>query len=220
MGLLDNLVSDLVRSSTGFNARPFVRMVGGKNILLLGGAAIVGALAAEKMRDANPGAVPPPPPPPPPLPGGESATAPPPPLPLPLPPLPAEPSAAAVEPEVPQPLLYAIVRTMVSAALADGEMHSEEKALIEKRLEEGALSPEQTKQLHKDLVIPPTPEELGRMVASTEDRELLYRFGSLVVLAEGDVSPSERAWLDRFSAALGFTAARRAALEDDLFGVT
>ena len=47
MGFLDNLVSDLVKSSTGINARGFVRMVGGKNILLLGGA------AADQDRDID-----------------------------------------------------------------------------------------------------------------------------------------------------------------------
>jgi len=217
MGLLDGLVSDLIRSSTGFNARPFVRMVGGKNILLLGGAAIAGALAAEKMREHEAPAVPPPPlplpPPPLPPPSGDAGTAPP------LPPLPV--AAAPSGPDIPQELLFAIVRTMVSGALADGEMHTEEKQLIENRLEEGALSPEQTKQVHKDLVIPPTPEELGGMVTrGEEDREMLYRFGALVVLAEGDVSPPEKVWLERLAAALGLGAARRSALEEEIFGTT
>jgi uncharacterized membrane protein YebE (DUF533 family) len=218
MALLDNLLSDLIRSSTGINARPFVRMVGGKNILLLGGAAIAGALAAEKMgKQAAPAA-----PPPPPLPTGEEAPPPVPPLP-PLPPLPKavdDSAAAAAPPAIPQALLYGIVRTMVSAALADGEMHAEEKALIERRLEAGELSSDETKQVHRDLVIPPTPEELGRMVASVEDRELLYRFASLVVLAEGAVSPPERAWLDRLGAALSLDGARRAVLETELFEPT
>jgi uncharacterized membrane protein YebE (DUF533 family) len=208
MALLDNLISDLIRSSTGFNARPFVRMVGGKNILLLGGAAIAGALAAEKMREQKgPSAGPPPLPPP--LPGEEAAGAPPP------PPIPA----AATEPALPQALLFAIVRTMVSGALADGEMHEEEKSLIEKRLEEGELSPDETRQIHKDLVIPPTPEEVGRLVAGVEDRELLYRFGALVVLS-GELSPPEKVWLDRLGSALGIAAARRSALEGEIFGAT
>lgn len=208
MALLDNLISDLIRSSTGFNARPFVRMVGGKNILLLGGAAIAGALAAEKMREQGAPAAGPPPLPPP-LPGDEAAPAPPPPLP-----------PAATEPALPPALLFAIVRTMVSAALADGEMHDEEKKLVEKRLEEGALSPDETRQIHKDLVIPPTPEEIGRLVAGAEDRELLYRFGALVVLAEGELSPPEKVWLDRLGSALGIAAARRSALEQEIFGAT
>jgi uncharacterized membrane protein YebE (DUF533 family) len=204
MGFLDSLVSDLIRSSTGFNAKPFVRAVGGKNLLLLGGAAIAGAIAAEKMRGQQPGATPPLPP----LPG--EATPPLPPLPVP----------AVSEPQLPQPLLFAIVRTLVAGALADGQMHAEEKKLIEKHLGESGLSADQVSQIHKDLVIPASPDELARSASTAEDRELLYRFGALVVLAEGQASPPEKAWLDRLSAALGLSAERRSALEREIFGPT
>jgi uncharacterized membrane protein YebE (DUF533 family) len=205
MAFLDNLLSDLIRNSTGFNAKPFVRAVGGKNILLLGGAAI----AAEKMRQQQPAAGVPPVPPLPPLPSTEV-----------VPPLPPLPTAAPAEPQLPQALVFAIVRTMVSGALADGEMHAGEKKLIEGRLGESGLSPDETKQIHKDLVIPPPPEEVGRMVSTTEDRELLYRFGALVVRSEGGASPPERAWLERLGAALGLAPERRAALESEIFGAT
>ena len=208
MAFLDNLLSDLIRNSTGFNAKPFVRAVGGKNILLLGGAAIAGAIAAEKMRQQQPAAGVPSVPPLPPLPSTEVVP--------PLPPLPT----AAPEPQLPQPLVFAIVRTMVSGALADGEMHAGEKKLIEGRLGESGLSPDETKQIHKDLAIPPPPEEIGRMVSTTEDRELLYRFGALVVRSEGGASPPERAWLERLGAALGLAPERRAALESEIFGAT
>lgn len=205
MAFLDNLLSDLIRNSTGFNAKPFVRAVGGKNLLLLGGAAIAGAIAAEKMRQQPaPGA--PPLPPLPPLPSTEAVP--------PLPPLPA----AAAEPQPPPALVFAIVRTMVSAALSDGEIHAEEKKLIEGRLGESGLSIDQTKQIHKDLVFPPTPEEIGTMVSTAEDRELLYRFGTLVVRSQGGASATETAWLGRLGAALGLAPERRAALESEIFG--
>jgi len=206
MAFLDNLISDLVRSSTGFNAKPFVRAIGGKNILLLGGAAIAGVLAAEKMRQQQPvpGA-----PPLPPLPSTDA-----------VPPLPPLPTAAPAEPQLPQALVFAIVRTMVSGALSDGEIHAEEKKLIEGRLGESGLSPDETKQIHKDLVFPPAPEELGRMVSTTEDRELLYRFGALVVRSEGGASALETAWLDRLAAALGIAPERRTSLEAEIFGPT
>jgi uncharacterized membrane protein YebE (DUF533 family) len=208
MAFLDNLLSDLIRNSTGFNAKPFVRAVGGKNILLLGGAAIAGAIAAEKMRQQPaPGA--PPLPPLPPLPATEA-----------VPPLPPLPTAAPAEPQPPPGLVFAIVRTMVSAALSDGEIHAEEKKLIEGRLGESGLSIDQTKQIHKDLVFPPTPEEIGTMVSTAEDRELLYRFGALVVRSEGGASAPETAWLERLGAALGLAPERRAALESEIFGAT
>ncbi len=208
MAFLDNLISDLIRNSTGFNAKPFIRAVGGKNILLLGGAAIAGAIAAEKMRQQPaPGA--PPLPPLPPLPSAEA-----------VPPLPPLPTAAPAEPQLPPGLVFAIVRTMVSAALSDGEMHAEEKKLIEGRLGESGMSIDQTKQIHKDLVFPPTPEEVGTMVSTTEDRELLYRFGALVVRSQGGQSAPETAWLDKLGGALGLAPARRAALESEIFGAT
>lgn len=210
MAFLDNLVSDLIRKSTGFNARPFVRAVGGKNLLLLGGAAIAGALAAEKTRSqGTPEAVPPLPPP---VPTGPDEAVPP------LPPLPT--AAAEPEPSIPNPLLFAIVRTMVSGALADGEMHAEEKALIENRLGESSLSTEQTKQIHKDLVIPPAPDEVAKSVSSPEDRELLYRFGALVALADGEASAPEKAWLQRLASALAISSERRAELEREIFETT
>jgi uncharacterized membrane protein YebE (DUF533 family) len=203
MAFLDNLVSDLIRSSTGFNAKPFVRAVGGKNILLLGGAAIAGAIAAEKMRQPPAGA-----PPLPPLPNQA------------VPPLPPLPAAAPAEPELPRGLLFAIVRTMISGALSDGEIHLEEKKMIEGRLGESSLSLDETTQIRKDLVFPPTPEEIATMVSTLEDRELLYRFGALVVRSQGGESAPERAWLERLGGALGLSPERRAVLENEIFGAT
>jgi uncharacterized membrane protein YebE (DUF533 family) len=210
MAFLDNLLSDLIRNSTGFNAKPFVRAVGGKNILLLGGAVIAGALAAEKMRAQQPAAAGAPPLPPlPPLPSSE-----------PVPPLPPLPAAAPPEPQLPRGLVFAIVRTMISGALSDGEMHAEEKKLIEGRLGESGLAPEETKQIHKDLVFPPQPAELATMVATVEDRELLYRFGAVVVRTDGGASAPETAWLERLGTSLGLSPERRVALESEIFGAT
>lgn len=212
MAFLDRLVSDLIRSSTGFNARPIVRSIGGKNILLLGGAAIAGAIAADKMRSkSGPSRGAAPPPPPPPVPGTEvQATPPPPPPPI--------PEASTAEPELPEPLLFAIVRTMVAGALADGEMHTEEKKLIESRLGESNLAAEHVRQVQKDMVIPPPPAELAGLVSEASDRELLYRCGALVVLADGEASALERAWLTKLGGALGLDEARRSAVEGELFG--
>jgi uncharacterized membrane protein YebE (DUF533 family) len=209
MAFLDNLISDLIRNSTGFNAKPFVRAVGGKNILLLGGAAIAGAIAAEKMRQQQPVPGAPPLPPLPPLPAAPTTEA--------VPPLPPLPTA---EPSLPPGLVFAIVRTMISGALSDGEMHSEERKLIEGRLGESGLSSDETMQVRKDLVFPPTPEEVGTMVSTAEDRELLYRFGALVVRADGGASTLEAAWLERLGAALGIAPERRASLENEIFRAT
>lgn len=206
MAFLDRIVSDLIRKSTGVNARSFVRAVGGKNMVLLGGAAIAGALAVDKMRQpdgtqspATPNA--PPELPPLPQPTGPSQGLPP--LPPPIPP--------------PQELVFAIVRTMVSAALADGEMHADEKQAIEKRLGESGLSAPQIEQIRKDLVFPAPPAELSGMVTDDEDKQALYRFGALVVLADDTVADTEKAWLEAFAGALGIAPARRQAIDGELF---
>ncbi len=212
MAFLDRMVSDLIRKSTGVNARSFVRAVGGKNMILLGGAAIAGALAVDKMRrpatPAAPSARPRPPLPPqlPPVPRTAASNQEPPALPPPIPP--------------PQELVYAIVRTMVSAALADGEMDSAEKQLLDKRLDESGLSTEQVVQIRKDLVIPAAPVELSGLVVDRDDKETLYRFGALVILADDAVAETEKAWLESLAAALEIDAARRQAIDKDLFEAT
>ena len=204
MAFLDRLVADVIQNSTGFNARSFVRTVGGKNMILLGGAAIAGALAIDKMRQSDQSAA-------------SDAGAPPP-----LPPLPnarATPELPPLPPPIPPPqeLVYAIVRTMVSAALADGGMHAEEKKLIDARLGESGLSSEQIEQVRKDLVVPATANELSATVTTPDDRETLFRFGALVVLADDTVTDQEKTWLENFASALGIESGRRRSIESDLF---
>jgi len=219
MGFLDKVVSDLVKSSTGFNARGLVRTVGGKNILLLGGAALAGAFAADKMGSQSPSPPPVPggssaaPPPPPPVPGSTSQEAGPP---RPLPPLPTETVSSSTE-ELPRELVYAIVRTMVAAALADGHMADEEKELIHKHLGESGLAPDQIAQIHKDLLLPATHKEISPLVSSGQDGELLYRFGVLVALADQKVSEHEKTWLEQLAVELRIPPQRRAEIEKEIF---
>ena len=238
MGFLDRIVADVIKQSTGVNARGFVRSVGGKNMLLLGGAAVASALAYDKYAKGQqaPGQAPAAgSPPPPPLPGGRVDPAPqgqpppplpgstaPPPLPTstPPPPLPGAEAAAPDATEEPPPeLVYAIVRTMVAAALSDGEMHAEEKSLIQKHMGESGLSQEQVSQVQKDLVFPATPTELATLV-DAGDKELLYRFGALVVLADDKVTAEEKAWLKSLAEALAIDAARAEAIQSELFEPT
>lgn len=218
MGFLDKVVSDLVKSSTGFNARGLVRTVGGKNILLLGGAALAGAFAADKMGSQSPST--------PPVPGGSSAAPPLPPVPgsasqdagppPPLPPLPTETVSSNTE-ELPRDVLYAVVRTMVAAALADGHMADEEKELIHKHLGESGLAPDQIAQIHKDLVLPASHQELLSMVSSGPDGELLYRFGALVALADQKVSELEKGWLEQLAQVLEILPQRRDEIDREIF---
>ncbi len=160
--------------------------------------------------------------PPPPVPGSPPAASGPalrPPPPPPVPGTAAEVAAVSeTDDELPQEVTYAVVRTMVAAALADGHLAPEEKALIQKHLGESGLSEAQTSQIHKDLVLPPAPAELAALTAGTEAREALYRFAALVVLADQQASDLERSWLDRLAAAFELDDGHKAALEAEIFG--
>ncbi len=172
-------------------------------------------------QQASPG----PPAPPPPLPGQQASPAgqPPPP---PVPGAVSEAETADVfraragatpDDELPPELTYAIVRTMVGAALADGHLATEEKAIIQKHLGESGLSEEQTAQIHRDLVLPPSTQELAALAGDGPSREVLYRFGALVVLADQETSDLERGWLKRLAAAFELDTDRQAALEAEIF---
>ncbi len=228
MGFLDRMLGDLIGNTTGLPVRRAVRLVGGKNLLLVGGAALVGALLAEQAGRSGSGvgatgaAAPAPPPDP---------RAAPPPVPQvapPLPPIPGTRPAAPPQPpplpssesdEVPAALAFALVRAMVAAALADGDMDPAEKSAIQARLGESNFTAEQVRQVHQDLVLPASPRELADMVAGSEERAAVYRVAALVVLADETVSDTERAWLARLAEAFGFEIDEKAALEAEVFGV-
>ena len=114
-------------------------------------------------------------------------------------------------------LTYAIVRTMVSAALADGNMDEKEKATILDRLGSSGLDAERVQQVHRDLVIPPSPAQLAGITESFSEREAMYRFAGLIILSDGQVTDLERGWLDRLAVALGFDAERKGQLEAEIF---
>ncbi len=230
MGFLDRLVTDMLQDSTGLPVRRLVRMVGGKNLLMMGAGAVLAGGAATALGQSPsqsgqggtapppplpPGAGPPPPPPPPPgSVAGPSPGAPPPPP----PPMAAPPPVPAGEAEEPTPeITYAVVRTMVAAALADGHLAPEEKEIIFQRLGESGLAEDQIRQVHQDLVLPPAPAELAALAPAAEAREALYRFAALIVLADGETSALERSWLDRLAAAFELDAERRSALETEIF---
>src|SRR5581483_10618542 len=131
MGFLDRLAGDLIADSIGLPpglTRGLVRRALGNEVVLMGGAALAGALVSEMARgqQGQPGtawgAPPPPPgapawvPPPPPPPGGPAGwTPPPPPPPAPgdasafVPPPPPPPASASPSPPVAPPDEHAAV---------------------------------------------------------------------------------------------------------------
>lgn len=113
-------------------------------------------------------------------------------------------------------LTFAIVRAMVAAALADGHLAAEERQLILGHMDESGLPPEQVSQVHKDLVLPPTPSELASQVPSQDDREILFRFAASVLRADGTVDEAEQAWLDGLAGTFDITPDRAATLRTEL----
>jgi hypothetical protein len=247
MGLFDRMLTDLVVGSTGLNARStrrMVRRIGTRNLLMMGAAAALGGLAVSKAGGTPPppGSVPLPPVPGTPRAGSRSQPLPessrssrsgptgqpvgpggaagaPPPLP-PLPTVPApptEPDESAEPAELPPEALFPAVRTMVAAALADGELGTEERRLILARLDQSDLPEAHAHQVHQDLVVPPAPAELAAMVTDPGARETLYRAAALVVLADRRVTDRERAWLESLAVAFGFDPDTRKRLEAELF---
>ena len=193
---------------------------------------------SPSMMTGQPAAAPPPPPgvAPPPPPGATAAAPPAPPLGATAAAPPPPPPPAAVAPPPPPPpaagdtetadsedfelgpeMTYAVVRAMVAAALADGHLDPKEKDVIERRLGESGLSPGETQQIHRDLVLPPSPAEIAALAGTGEAREMIYRFAALVLLADQEVSDLERAWLERLARAFEIDAERVAALEKEIF---
>lgn len=191
----------------------------------------------------------PPPPPPrsqgttPPKPPGERTAPPPPPPPPPgaVPPpddaeevsADAAPDADAVEQaseeleepleeQLPPELTYGVVRVMVAAALADGDLTDTEREMIHGRLDdsgdESGLTERQVKQIQRDLVLPPSVGDLAEIAGEEEGwKEAMYRFAGFVILADEKVADLERSWLDRLAGAFGFTDEQKDALEEEIF---
>lgn len=187
MGLIDRMLADMVGKSTGLNPRMVRKLIRGKgsSLLMMGGAAALGAALADQKRSAaaqgptapppstpppstpRAGAVPPPPSTLPPVPMGASpapsASAPA------VPPIPAPPAHAGPAPtadgddasDLPPAATLPIVRAMVAAALADGSLGDAERDAIHRHLASGDLTGEQVGVVHRELVIPASPSSLA-----------------------------------------------------------
>ena len=263
MGFLDSMVGELIRRETGFNAKPLLRKIGGKRLMMMGGAALAGGMLAQQANKQGtfggsmlggagqsgtsfgaaptgpaPGASLPPTPGSAPPAGPPAAQAAPPNLP-PLPPPPGGPNTAVAPPDVAAPsdvppmpiaeaeleaddgappaeLLYVVVRTMIAAALADGELSDQEKAAIETHLDDSGLTETQQKQIRRDLVIAPAVGELAGMLPDGEDPEVLLQFAILVLRADHALEDIELQWLSRLAVALGVEETRAQELVQEL----
>lgn len=185
-------------------------------------AAALGALArlaAEVLAQTTapaPSAPPAPagrtPPPPPPA-AGDAAKPPPPASPRPAPwgaaqPPPAPAAAPAVEAEDREALL--MVRAMIAAARADGAIDAAERAAIAAQLDQAGLEPAARELVLAEFANPASVEALA---AEITDPVLAAQVYAACVVAVGEASPAERAFLDALARRTGLAPATVAAIE-------
>ena len=147
---------------------------------------------------------------------GASYPAPSPPAPSPWTPRPGaapEPPAPRDEPDAEHAEAMLLTQAMIAAARADGVTDAAERAAISRQLDAAGLTGAERDHVLASFDAPMTPEALAREARDPMLRAQLY---AACVAAMGQISPPERAWLDRLSAALKLDAAARASIEKRL----
>jgi uncharacterized membrane protein YebE (DUF533 family) len=104
---------------------------------------------------------------------------------------------------------------MIAAARADGTVDREERAAIAKQLDSAGLTPAERDRVLADFDRPASIEELAR---GARDPMLAAQLYAAAFGAAGELSPDERAWLDRLGVALRLDKAAIAAIERRLGG--
>lgn len=222
MRLLETLITQAVRSSTGYDARRIVKKIGGKNILLAGGALLAGGLAYDHFRrqgagggwpgasaaPATPGGWAPPPPPPGPAAAGGWTPQPPPPAPpapgmaSPFAPPPPPPPPAAGFPVLPPPPAAA-PEAEPELALPPGAEHALVRTMIAAALADGRMAPEERAAIREQIGTSGlSPEEIAQL---QQEMVLPATVEELAALA---ADPPGRELLFRF-AALALVADRQ-----------
>ncbi len=137
------------------------------------------------------------------------------------PPLPSHgaPAGPAITPPAPggeataeQQLAVRLIRVMVAAAHADGQLDEEEERRILERLQEQGLSREERQFLLQELHAPKGIEELTAGVDSPMIAQTLYSLAVATIIIDTD---EERRWLDALAASLGVSPAMQRFIEQD-----
>lgn len=180
----------------------------------LAGLAVEALAKAGQSAPTRPAPLPRPAPPPPASgrPTPEPVPAPPPPNPWRSAPAPAVPASEPPVGAEDREALLAI-RAMISAARADGTLDAAEREAIGAQLDQADLEAEARELVLREFAHPASVEAIAREVS---DPVLAAQIYAACVLAIGDVSAAERAWLDRFAALTGLSAAARRAIEERL----
>ncbi len=106
-----------------------------------------------------------------------------------------------------------LIRAMIAAAKADGAVDAAERRLIAEQLDSAGLAPQERDYILADFEKPMVPEALAKHATDPMLRARLY---AAAVAATGEVTASERAWLDRLAGAMKLDRAAAAAIEERL----
>jgi len=124
--------------------------------------------------------------------------------PSPVPPIPVSPATPPVPPEV-----LRLVRLTISAARADGDLSTAERALILEHARKAGVEADAERELDQ-----PRPlSEIVRDVSDEQARRDLYTLAFSIVRADESVTGAERIYLAQLAHQLGLDAAAAATLE-------
>ena len=129
---------------------------------------------------------------------------------------PAPPAPAPAEPvgaEDREALL--IIRAMIAAARADGTIDAEERAAIAGQLDQAGLDDEARELVLKEFA---APASLDGLAAEITDPVLAAQVYAASVIAVGQASAPERAWLAELARRTGLAAETVTAIERRLAG--
>lgn len=120
------------------------------------------------------------------------------------------PEAPVSEPAAEHAEAVLLTQVMIAAARADGITDAAERAAIARQLDTAGLTAAERDHVLASFDAPATPESLAQLARDPMLRAQLY---AAAVAAMGEITPPERAWLDRFGAALKLDAAARGSIE-------
>lgn len=117
---------------------------------------------------------------------------------------------AAPEQSVDDPKALLLIRAMVSAAMADGQIDAGERQRILGRVEDAGAGDEERRFLERELAAPQPIDALLRDVRDAETAEQVYLASVLAIEAD---TPAERSYLQYLAARLNLDPQRARELE-------
>jgi uncharacterized membrane protein YebE (DUF533 family) len=116
----------------------------------------------------------------------------------------------ATPPQIESGKAHLLIRAMVAAAAADGEISAEERRSIMSRLDQAGAGPEERRIVEGELNNPPGVEAIVREVRDPDTAAEVYLASNLAVVVD---TPAERAYLDYLATRLKITPDQKQELD-------